>query len=403
MTKQSRYLTRRIGRDGWYFIRHVPEKLRGAIGCSCWRRKAGATLPEAKRNALVFLEETDQLLAQATGRPFPEESVIRSFLKKDLIGLSAVEVVEMVAPQLEVYDEAGSPNTRFEQLHSYAQEHLEGRSLPLKTQEDLLSLATLLKEPAGSTRCEWERHLAAFMAHCGKQYVSQVTREEALAYRQHQLNKVQASTAKTRLRFLSGLFNVALDEGWVKSNPFQDITKRVRSKVKVKEVMTLEEADQNWTKLPKHHQLLWHFLRWTCAHASEAGGLRWEDVDLEEGVISFKSHELRPLKNSYRIRAIPIHSRLLKILSDAKRQQSGLIFPWAYNHKRARWAEGMHWSEIIGVSPKATRDWAATCLRQKDINERVIGALFGHTPRTVTGVYGAVDLPTMRRALEQLA
>ena len=54
------------------------------------------------------------------------------------------------------------------------------------------------------------------------------------------------------------------------------------------------------------------------------------------------------------------------------------------------------------VSPKATRDWAATCLRSKDINESVIGRLFGHTPKTQTGVYGAVDMDTMRKSLNQM-
>ena len=87
---------------------------------------------------------------------------------------------------------------------------------------------------------------------------------------------------------------------------------------------------------------------------------------------------------------------------EAQKFGEGLIFPWAYNPKRSQWAEGMHWSDIIGVSPKATRDWAATCLREKDINESVIGRLFGHTPKTQTGVYGSVQMETIRRALDQL-
>ena len=65
----------------------------------------------------------------------------------------------------------------------------------------------------------------------------------------------------------------------------------------------------------------------------------------------------------------------------------GLMFPWDYNAKWTRWAEGMHWSKIIGVSPKETRNWAATCLRSKDINESVIGGLFGHAPKNQKGVY----------------
>ena len=76
------------------------------------------------------------------------------------------------------------------------------------------------------------------------------------------------------------LFGVAVEEGWVQSNPFFELTKRVRGRAKKKEVVLLDEADKDWTKLPQHLQLLWHVLRWTGSHASEAAGLRWEDIDL---------------------------------------------------------------------------------------------------------------------------
>ena len=191
----------------------------------------------------------------------------------------------------------------------------------------------------------------------------------------------------------------------MQSNPFSDLTKRIKSKAKVKGVVLLDEADNNWEKLPQPHHLLWHLLRWSGAHASEVGGLRWEDIDMHEEVIHFKSHETRPLKNAYRDRVIPIHNRLLPILKQEKIDEpcEGLIFPWAYNPKRGgRWCEAMHWTNYVGVSPKTTSDWAATCLRSKDINESVIGRLFGHTPRTQTAVYGSVDMDTMRKALNQL-
>ena len=169
--------------------------------------------------------------------------------------------------------------------------------------------------------------------------------------------------------------------------------------------MLLDEADNNWEKLPQPHHLLWHLLRWSGAHASEVGGLLWEDIDLhDEEVIHFTSHETRPLKNAFRGRPIPIHTRLLPIIKQEQLDEpcEGLIFPWAYNEARGRWCEGLHWQRYLGISPKATRDWAATCLRSKDIKEMVIGRLFGHSPKTVTGRYGSVDLSTMRTALEQL-
>ena len=404
---QSNYLTKRTGRDGWYFQRRVPPKLVSAIGCSMWRRKAGNTLNEAKRNALVFLEETDQLIRTERGQQLTTEKKILSLLpQREEIpeDMDAHELIQLNTKGPIYLDDEGTINPRFEKLHALTTGVMAGTAKPPKTAEDLLTLATLLKSPAPSTRKEWEIVMGKLIQHSQKQHITALTREDALSYRQHLLQTTAASTTKTRLRYLSGLFNVAVDEGWIDSNPIEGLTKRVRSKATVKEVVRLDDADLRWQNLPKHHQLLWHVLRWSGSHASEAAGLRWEDIDLEAGTISFESHETRPLKNTFRQRIIPIHPRLMEILRTEDRGSVGLIFPWSFNPNRARWAEGMHWNDILGVSPKATRDWAASCLRMKDVNERTIGKLFGHSPsrNLITGVYGGVDLEIMRTALDQL-
>ena len=403
-----RYLTQRKSKSGWYFIRAVPMPLRDAIGCSTWRRKVGNTLTEAKRNALVFLEETDQLIREAQGQQLTPEQKILSLLPvryqipddldaHDLVGINTREPMYL--------DDLGTVNPHYEQLHDLAKGVLEGTARPPKTAAELLHIATLLKDPAVSTKHNWKDYLIKVMAFSDKEFVTALTREDALAFRQHLLTNTAASTTKTRLKYLSGLFNVAVDEGWLKSNPFDGLTKSIRSKAVMKEVVRLDEPDLNWSRLLEKEYLLWHLLRWTGSHASEAAGLRWQDIDLDQGTINFKSHKTRPLKNAYRQRVIPIHPKLMEILSVvASDYSSGLIFPWAYNEKVARWCESLHWSRVIGVSPKATRDWAASCLRSKDINERTIGKLFGHSPSkvSITGVHGSVELDTMRRALDQL-
>ena len=405
-----RYLTQRKGKSGWYFMRAVPMPLRDAIGCSTWRRKAGNTLTEAKRNALVFLEETDQLIREAQGQQVtPEQKILSLLPARDQFpdDLDAHELIQMTTREPMHLDDLGTINPRYEQLHDIATGVLAGTARPPKTPAELLHIATLLKDPAASTKHNWKDYLTKVMVFSGKEFVTALTREDALAFRQHLLTTTAASTTKTRLKYLSGLFNVAVDEGWLDSNPFEGLTKNIRSKAVIKEVVRLDEADVNWSKLPEKEHLLWHILRWTGSHASEAAGLRWQDIDLEKGTIAFKSHETRPLKNAYRQRVIPIHPKLMEVLrAETVRSvdNSGLIFPWAYNEKAARWCESLHWSRVLGVSPKATRDWAASCLRSKDINERTIGKIFGHSPSktSITGVYGSVDIETMRRALDQL-
>lgn len=401
------YLTRRQGRDGWYFQRRVPPSIAKEIGCAMWRRKAGTNLAEAKRNAAVFLQETEQLIQQAQGKHQIAEQKLRLLIPHvddAPADMDAHDLVQQVSREPMYLDNKGTVNPRYEELLGMAQDVLRGTARPMNTAEELLTRAALLKSPSPSTAFEWQRYLTKLMEHSGRDYIQQVTREDALAWRASELERCQASTVRTRLRFLNGLFGVAKEEGWVQSNPFEGLTKRVKARAKKKEVVSLDHADEVWSKLPQHHQLLWHLLRWTGSHASEAAGLRWEDIDLQEEVIHFRSHETRPLKNNFRIRTVPIHSRLLPILRQEQLDEpcEGLIFPWAYSKARARWAEAMHWPKIIGVSPKATRDWAATCLRSKDINESVIGRLFGHTPKTQTGVYGSVGMETMKKALEQL-
>ena len=58
------YLKRRRGREGFFFQRSVPSDCRSAIGKATWIRKAGNTATEAKRNAAVFLVETEQLIKE---------------------------------------------------------------------------------------------------------------------------------------------------------------------------------------------------------------------------------------------------------------------------------------------------------------------------------------------------
>ena len=64
----ANYLKSRAGRKGWFFQRSVPPDCRDVIGKATWIRKAGDTLSEAKRNAAVFLEESEQLIRECRGK-----------------------------------------------------------------------------------------------------------------------------------------------------------------------------------------------------------------------------------------------------------------------------------------------------------------------------------------------
>lgn len=379
----------------------MPLPLQEVIGKKVWRCLAGYTLADAKRQVLVFLEETDDLIRQAEGKePLrTPEQVIYSFKVEDIQagladGIGAEDIFTRATDE------------EHNQLQSLLEARAKGTALEPRTAVELLEAAKRLKDPAATTCIQWGRYLNDMLKLTNREYITLVTRQDALIYREHLLKINSPSTAKMRLLALSSLFSVAVEEQWIGTNPFETLSKRIRVKAKPKEVVGLTDADALVLlgKLPKHHTLLYHLLRWTGTHASESAGIRYKDIDLDNQVIHIVSWELRQLKNPYRIRDLPIHKELLAILKRdlGKQPKDELVFPWAYNEKRARWGEGLAWRKRIGVTPKATRDWCASCLRQADVNERTIGAILGHSPSSQTGGYGGVDIDTKRKAIALL-
>jgi hypothetical protein len=214
------YLKRRRGREGYFLQRSVPPDCRDVIGKATWTRKAGNTAAEAKRNVPQFLAETEQPIKEARGQKLTPSQKIRSLLpERGLVpaDMDAHDLVSEVSREPMDLDEKGSVNPRYEELHDLAKGVLDGTAADLKTPEELLTQATLLKSPAATSRDDWEWHLTKLMEQSGKQYIQQVTREDALAYLADQLQRCQQSTVKTRLRALTGLFGVAVEESWVQS------------------------------------------------------------------------------------------------------------------------------------------------------------------------------------------
>ena len=402
------YIHQRKGRSGYYGQRKVPPALRDRIGTSCWMRKLGASLVEARRNLPQFLAETDLLIAEARGELDPVRK-IRSLLPDSLNHGGAFDVVEeytRVPAHIEVGPGEWTENPEFIKLVELVQARRDGSDKQPRSKEELLQLAASLKQPARATADLWNRHLSALMESCGKESITDITEEDVLNFRAQQLEHITINSLKTKLRYIRALLEIAKDQRWIDNNPADGATKHMVSKVKIKEVVRLDQADSHWEELPEPQHLLWHLCRWTGAHISEVAGLKGDDIDLKESVINIRPNECRDLKNPYRQRLVPIHSKLLPYLKQAKGAvdtKDQLVFPWAYNAERGRWCEGISWKRKLGITPKATRDWAASCLRDQGVNEFVIGKLFGHSPKTITGQYGSVSQQALAEALELLS
>ena len=107
------YLKRRRGREGFFFQRSVPPDCRSVIGKATWIRKAGNTSTEAKRNAAMFLAETEQLIKEARGQQLTATQKLLSLLpQREQIptGLDAHDLVQGVSREPMYLDDLGTSN-----------------------------------------------------------------------------------------------------------------------------------------------------------------------------------------------------------------------------------------------------------------------------------------------------
>jgi integrase len=380
-TRNTRYLTNRPGRPGYYFQRSVPVDVQETLGLKVWKVKAGDTLPDARKAVPHLLLETDRQIEAARGH------VHRETHQEALLKLRGKLPSELTPVD-------------FHYLPQDPKEIEKVLSLPPvepRTAEELLALATRLKSPSPQTVLAWEKHLSDFLSFSGQELPVTCTKDHAQKFRDLMLGSVAVSTAKTRTNYLSGLWNLMLDEGWVTENIFTGLMKRVKTPVKQKEDIDVTPADLRAHALQKN-QLLYHLVRWTGMRIAEAAGLRHED--LKDGYIDLRPHETRPLKTDYSERKIPIHPELAKHLKGVT--GTGLLFPDLYNPRTKRWAAGLTWKETIGLNPHKLRHYVTQYLRQAKLNDRTIGAILGHAPTSTTGSYGSVTMEARREAINLL-
>jgi integrase len=269
--------------------------------------------------------------------------------------------------------------------------------------DDLLDLGRRLKQPSQQTLLAWEQSLRRLTVFLGHDRLDLVERGDAQKFRDKMLEDLKVSTVKTRLNFLSGLFQLGVEEDLLSSNPFTGVGKRLRPEAKATHDLDLEQVRVTdrlaLEKLSGDQVQLYQILRFTGMRLAEAAGLRAEDINLEQGLINVSPNELRPLKTRDSQRVVPIHPSLdLSFMAG----RSGHLFPSLYNEKTKRWGSGLVWSRLIGCNPHQLRHNVVSMLRAAGISEVVIGRLVGHAVPGMTARYGSVPFDKLVEAVNTI-
>ena len=374
----------------WWFSRAVPRPLQDAIGKKLWRIRLGHDLAVARRQAISCLAETDQEIELAK-LPTAEERHQRrqELLMLELQGREAEEIFDH--PKF-----FGSPGD--------AEALAASTKTSAKTPGQIVELVVGLKAPAEGTIKEYKGALEKFRLHYGKEQVLAATKEDTAAFRTHLLCRYKTSTAKKTIRYLSGLWQVCVDEEWCETNPWKGVLRHVRDETPAEPKTVPEGVWDLLSGLGERQQALFWLIAFTGMRIQEALGLRGKDLDVTGGVIHIASHDLRGLgngiKNVNSIRTVPIDERLKPWAGRLKTDEE-LIFP-EYRSSRGNWNTPSFWQQRLKCSPHKLRHEVATQLREREVNEQVISDLLGHSIKTVTGRYGQTTLEAKAKALAKI-
>lgn len=168
------------------------------------------------------------------------------------------------------------------------------------------------------------------------------------------LDKADGTKAKTKAVF-SVLYQHAMRYGWADRNPIREVRQSANRKQEP-EVLTAEEVSALVSRLPEHARAMVLVAAVTGLRRGELVGLKWEDVDFEEGKIDIRRSLVDQVagdpKTEASRRPIPMEFALAAVLNQWKKQtlfsQPGdWVFASPFNAGRTPYWPGMVLERLI--------------------------------------------------------
>ncbi|MGN8759331.1 tyrosine-type recombinase/integrase [Acidaminococcus fermentans] len=195
---------------------------------------------------------------------------------------------------------------------------------------------------------------------------------------------------------LSQMYKYAIKNGIVDHDlsPFVELPKH--TVVYKKKPFTARQIGKLWRSLDVPGVADALILIYTGMRVGEFIALRPGDINVRQRYIDIKQS-----KTAAGVRKIPIHHRILDMLTE--RKESGEICPCrTYDSFRRLWDKAMD-AVRMKHTPHECRHTLATLLDRAEVNETTIRMILGHARHGITkGVYTHKTLADLRKAIDRV-
>jgi integrase len=310
------------------------------------------------------------------------------------------------------------------------------QTLAPKTAESLTGLVDLwwieakATGKSASTYESYRNTFRTFSTFLGHDDPARITPSDVVGFKDHRLSAINPKTqrpvsAKTvkasDLTALKSVFDWAVSNLKLASNPAKDVTVKLGKRLKVRDrdftdkeaalILSLSSAALSGKKRPNQTDLAKRWVPWLCAYTGARVGemvqLRKEDIkQIGASWLISVTPEAGTVKGKER-RDIPLHSHLVDMgfLEFVQSSDNGYLFmtikpdstfEGVWQSKKNRLAE---FARTVVKDPNVAPNhaWRHTFKSKAievNIQEKVLDAICGHAPTSVGRSYGSVTLQT---------
>ena len=420
----------RSGRSGWYLGVSVPKSIRKKLGKNEVHRKVGNTHKEA----LINKSKVEAEIQRSFGVELNQLSLVdevTAMYESNPNYKGIKSIAEIPAKEKELlkdihqvdYDNLGNPTTPEEAALWKA---LEGET----TWQQWVNRRILTENISKATVRNWESRLKLVSAWKGTDFLSDLTKTDALNFKDYALRKGHlGSSVKNMIGCLSGFWNWGKDNGIIKENIWEGLKKRLPDpaprELPPRSVL-ISATEKAATTTPNRKEKDYAFLitRYTGCRTGAANGLRHCDIDLVNKTIRFanwekvvtykkirggkrRENQVRRLKTSKDERTIPMSSKLYEAIKDLPliKGSDDPIWPRRYKANDDSW--GHHHSNEYrnkyGVRAHDLRSFAITKLTLEGVSPFIIYEITRHSIpglSDVLKVYTRPSLEEVRQTME---
>lgn len=239
-------------------------------------------------------------------------------------------------------------------------------------------------------------------------YLDEIGDAEISSYKASCIGKVSNATINRRLAYMRSVMNKARKEWGIDTGDLE-INKHLLDEPEARtRWITPDEADQLIKEAAPHLKPCIRFALLTGLRLNNITALRWEQIKLQERVISFKVKSSLPGR---KLHVIPISDALFSLLMEQKPRKDGFVFLRHFKNKkpvpitkfRRSFATACQKAGIEDFRFHDLRHTAASWMRQNGVPIEVVQKVLGHANIATTMKYAHLHDDEKAQALNTLA